>query len=132
NSSSKTEDVRFVKEWGGGSLYDVGCYPISAARMLLQAEPIAVSMHGMFVDTYGGVDMFASGMLEFPNQVGALIDCGMWAAFRNEIELIGTEGVIKIPHAFVPNNDLETAIYIEKNGQTTKYDASFENSYVLQ
>src|SRR5690606_16576478 len=60
NSSSKTEDVRFVKEWGGGSLYDVGCYPISAARMLLQAEPIAVSMHGMFVDTYGGVDMFAS------------------------------------------------------------------------
>ena len=132
NSSSNTKDVRYVKEWGGGSLYDVGCYPISAARLLLQAEPIAVCMQGKFVDTYGGVDMFASGLIEFPNDVGALIDCGMWAAFRNEIEVIGTEAVLKIPHAFVPQNDDQTAIFIEKDGQTTRYDATYINSYVLQ
>ena len=132
NSSSKTEDVRYVKEWGGGSLYDVGCYPISAARLLLQAEPIAATMQGLFSDTYGGVDMFASGLLEFPNQTAALIDCGMWAAFRNEIELIGTEGVIKIPHAFVPSNDDETAIYVEKNGETIRHAAPYINSYILQ
>lgn len=132
NSASKAEDVRFVKEWGGGALYDVGCYPISAARMLLKAEPTAVTMHGLFSDKHGGVDMFASGLLEFPNDIAALIDCGMWASFRNEAELVGTDGVIKIPHAFVPHNDEETAIFVEKNGQTIKYDAPFSNSYLLQ
>lgn len=132
NSSNNTEDVRYVKEWGGGALYDVGCYPISLARLLLQAEPIAVSMQGKFVEKYGNVDMFASGLLEFPNDVGALIDCGMWAAFRNEAEVIGTDGVIKIPNAFVPHNDEQTAIFVEKDGQITKYDASYTNSYILQ
>ena len=33
-------DVRSVREWGGGGLMDVGCYPISMARLAAGCEPI--------------------------------------------------------------------------------------------
>ena len=32
-------DVRLKPELGGGSIWDVGCYPISYARLLAGAEP---------------------------------------------------------------------------------------------
>ena len=33
-------DYRLIKEYGGGSLWDVGCYPISFARMVVGEEPV--------------------------------------------------------------------------------------------
>ena len=36
---SRAGDVRLKPELGGGSIWDVGCYPISYARMLVGAEP---------------------------------------------------------------------------------------------
>ncbi|MBL8061683.1 MAG: Gfo/Idh/MocA family oxidoreductase, partial [Anaerolineales bacterium] len=36
-------NYRFYKEMGGGSIWDVGCYPISYARMIVGAEPVEVS-----------------------------------------------------------------------------------------
>jgi len=83
-------DVRFKRAWGEGSIYDVGCYPISAARMLLNAEPTAATVHALLSPEHDDVDMMASGMLEFPGSVGLTFDCGMWAAFRNTLEVLGT------------------------------------------
>ena len=84
----------YTKEWGGGSIYDVGCYPISAARFLLDEEPTAVTAHAFFSPEHGNVDMMASGMMEFSNGVALTFDCGMWAEFRNELEILGSEGRI--------------------------------------
>ena len=35
-------NYRFIKEYGGGSIWDVGCYPISFARMIVGEEPAEV------------------------------------------------------------------------------------------
>ena len=35
-------DVRLNAEWGGGSIWDVGCYPISYARTIAGAAPPAL------------------------------------------------------------------------------------------
>lgn len=40
--ASGPEDYRWTAGIGGGALYDVGCYPISAARTAFGAEPRAV------------------------------------------------------------------------------------------
>lgn len=48
NNAADKGNVRYRKEWGGGSLYDVGVYPISAARMLLDQEPHAATVHALF------------------------------------------------------------------------------------
>ena len=39
---SRPNDVRLRPEWGGGCLWDVGCYPVSFARHLVGQEPLEV------------------------------------------------------------------------------------------
>ncbi|QJC52609.1 Gfo/Idh/MocA family oxidoreductase [Paenibacillus albicereus] len=112
NSAGSSGNVRFVKEWGGGGLYDVGCYPITAARLLLGAEPEAVTARALFSPEHGGVDMMASGLLEFPGGIAATFDCGMWGAYRNTLELLGTEGFLEVPSAFVAGTEGETGFYV--------------------
>ncbi|QYR23255.1 Gfo/Idh/MocA family oxidoreductase [Paenibacillus sp. sptzw28] len=103
NSAGNQANVRFRKEWGGGSIYDVGCYPISAARLLLGAEPEAATVHALLSPEHDHVDMMASGIIEFPGSVALTFDCGMWAAFRNTLEVLGTDGRIEVPSAFIGN-----------------------------
>ncbi|PAF11719.1 oxidoreductase, partial [Shouchella clausii] len=61
NNSKDKGNVRYKQEWGGGSLYDVGVYPISVARMLLDQEPQAATVHALFSEEHDNVDMMASG-----------------------------------------------------------------------
>ncbi|KAA9008404.1 Gfo/Idh/MocA family oxidoreductase [Paenibacillus spiritus] len=100
NDAEDTGNIRFRAEWGGGSIYDVGCYPMSAARFLLGAEPEAVTAHARFSPEHGGVDMMTSGLVEFPGGVSLIFDCGMWASNRQELEILGTTGRLYLPMPF--------------------------------
>ncbi|GEO24449.1 deoxyfructose oxidoreductase [Alicyclobacillus acidoterrestris] len=101
NNAADTANVRYRRAMGGGSLYDVGCYPISAARLLLDREPVAVTVQGFLSSQHDDVDMMAAGLLEFPGDVALLFDCGMWAASRNTLEIVGSVGRIELPYAFL-------------------------------
>ncbi|MFD1676165.1 Gfo/Idh/MocA family protein [Alicyclobacillus fodiniaquatilis] len=100
NNTGNRNNVRFKREWGGGSIYDIGCYPISAARLFLEQEPEAATVHAFFSDTHGDVDMMASGLIEFQGGVALTFDCAMWAAPRNTLEILGSEGCIYMSPAF--------------------------------
>ncbi|KAA0965595.1 Gfo/Idh/MocA family oxidoreductase [Sporosarcina sp. ANT_H38] len=128
NGAGDAGNIRFRKEWGGGSIYDVGCYPISAARLLLDEEPSAVTTHAFFSSDHGNVDMMASGMMEFSNGVALTFDCGMWAEFRNELEILGSKGRIVMKTAFLGDQSYE----IIKDGQTNKILDDNINPYALQ
>ena len=128
NGAQDTGNIRFTKEWGGGSIYDVGCYPISAARFLLDEEPSAVTAHALFSPDHGDVDMMASGIMEFSNGVSLTFDCGMWAEFRNELEILGSKGRILMKEAFLGDQSYE----IIKNGHTEKILEDNINPYALQ
>lgn len=132
NNAGDRGNVRYVKEWGGGSIFDVGCYPIHAARCLLRQEPEAVAAHGFFSPDHGGVDMVASGVVEFPDGVTFLFDCGMWAASRQNLEIVGTEGTIMLPAPFLPSFDQHAEVVVTtKTGARTEL-AGPANSYSLQ
>ena len=32
-------NVRYVAEWGGGAMFDIGCYQVTLSRMLFGEEP---------------------------------------------------------------------------------------------
>ncbi|MFC0329175.1 Gfo/Idh/MocA family protein [Paenibacillus sepulcri] len=101
NNAGDKGNVRYRREWGGGSLYDIGCYPISVARLILGAEPEAATVHALISPEHDEVDMMASGLLEFPGSVALTFSSGMWAAFRNPLEILGSDGWIEVPGAFV-------------------------------
>lgn len=93
-------DIRFIKEYGGGSLWDVGCYPISYARMVVGEEPAEV--FGSQVLGPGGCDESFYGQMRFGNGVHTQFDCGFNSQSRSYIEIIGTEGTIHVSNPFKP------------------------------
>jgi predicted dehydrogenase len=94
---TREDDPRWVPELGGGALLDVGCYCVSAARLLL-GEPDRV--HGEARIGRGGVDTQFAGTLRF-GAVTATFQCGLRSSFSNTLEVIGTEGILRVPSPFV-------------------------------
>ncbi|MEK3883549.1 Gfo/Idh/MocA family oxidoreductase [Paenibacillus sp. PL2-23] len=132
NNAGDAANVRYRKEWGGGSLYDVGCYPINAARLLMGQEPEAVTVQAHFSPEHDDVDMMASGLLEFEGGVSLTFDCGMWAAFRNPLEVLGTEGVIEVPSAFVTPEPGSGNFFVQTKEGRREVEVPHVNAYTLQ
>ncbi|MBM7839492.1 putative dehydrogenase [Alkalihalobacillus xiaoxiensis] len=105
NNAGDLDNFRVKKEYGGGSLYDIGVYPLSLARMIFGEEPEAITVHPLSPASHNHVDMSAAGLVEFANGRFLTFDCGMWAAFRNDAEILGTTGRIFIPNAFTGGSD---------------------------
>ncbi|HEY6962208.1 MAG TPA: Gfo/Idh/MocA family oxidoreductase [Gaiellaceae bacterium] len=91
-------DVRLDAGLGGGSLLDLGCYCISACR-LVAGEPERV--HGERYVGRGGVDDAFAAVLRFPNDVLGTFQCSFTSGPANRIEILGSDGSIVVPQAFV-------------------------------
>lgn len=87
-------NVRLGAELDGGSLMDVGCYTVSAARLIAGEEPDRV--HGEQLLGATGVDLRFSGLLRFPRGVTALIAAGFTMDHQG-LEVIGADGSILVP-----------------------------------
>ncbi|MCM3748799.1 Gfo/Idh/MocA family oxidoreductase [Paenibacillus pasadenensis] len=132
NSSGGREGFRFRQESGGGGLYDIGVYPITAARLLLGCEPEAATVHAFFSPDHGNVDMMASGLLEFPGGVGLTFDCGMWGASRNTLEVLGTDGIIEVPNAFVAWADRGANFFVTSKGSRREVEVPQVNHFTME
>lgn len=93
-------NFRSIKEMGGGSIWDVGCYPISFARMIVGEEPVEV--FGWQVEGPGGSEESFIGQMRFANGVHAQFDSGFKSPSRSYIEIVGSEAVLKISAPFKP------------------------------
>ncbi len=85
---------------GGGSIWDVGCYPISYARMIVGTEPLEV--FGWQAKGPTGIDETFVGQLRFADDVHAQFDCGFNSPSRSYIEIVGIQGTLNIPVPFKP------------------------------
>lgn len=72
---SRTNHWKQKKSMGGGSMYDMGVYPLNAARYVAGEEPIAVTAQQIInrPEIYTEVDEGMKYKLEFPG--GAVADC---------------------------------------------------------
>ena len=77
---------------GGGSLLDLGVYPISLATMLL-GQPTDV--YAAQIAGPGGVDQQMTVTLAYPEAL-ATLTCGFTGTGRNGAYLIGAEGFIEV------------------------------------
>lgn len=107
---SREGDIRMVKEFGGGSIWDVGCYPISYARTIVGAEPTEV--FGWQVSGQDGCDESFYGQMRFGNGIHMQFDCGFKSPLRSSMEFVGTEGTIRVPSPFKPG--LKSEIYLSR------------------
>lgn len=68
-ANHEPDNWRAVKKMGGGSLYDMGVYPMNAARYATGIEPVRVRAKQWSVrkDIYSDCDEYTDFELEFPN-----------------------------------------------------------------
>jgi D-xylose 1-dehydrogenase (NADP+, D-xylono-1,5-lactone-forming) len=106
-------DVRLSASLDGGALMDVGCYCVSAAR-LLGGEPELVS--GTQVMGGDGVDVAFSGWMRFPGDVIAHFDSGLILDDRFALEVVGEEASLFVAdpwHCVAPGIELRRAHDVE-------------------
>jgi predicted dehydrogenase len=121
---SRPGDVRLVATLGGGSLWDVGCYPVSMSRFLAGREPRVVA--GVQRLHASGIDEAFYGSLDF-GDVHAQFDCGFCAPFRTHLEVVGTTGAIAVSAPFKPG--LEETMVVTRDGETETVPVTGEPLY---
>lgn len=92
-------NIRLQPDLGGGSLLDVGCYPIYGIRWAMGAEPIRVWATARFLSD---CDIEMSGVLWFADGRTASFDCGFTHPLRQWLEIVGTTGTVTVDEMWVP------------------------------
>jgi len=106
-------DIRLLTELDGGSLMDVGCYCVHAARRFA-GEPERV--YAEPIRNGAGLDVRLAGTMLFPGGVVAHFDCGLDVPVREELELVGADGSLYLPdpwHATAPRLELRRGGRVE-------------------
>jgi D-xylose 1-dehydrogenase (NADP+, D-xylono-1,5-lactone-forming) len=121
-------DVRMRPELDGGALMDVGCYCVSASR-LLAGEPESAAGRQLLART--GVDVRFAGVLAFPG-VLAHFDCGFDLPRRSMLEVVGSEGQLEVEDPFLiarPGIELRRGDDLERIevAQADRYRLQLEN-----
>jgi predicted dehydrogenase len=95
-------DVRTKGELVGGALYDMGVYPINAARYLFRDEPdevFATCITGSD-GRFENVDQTTSAILRFPGGRVAQLTASLAAASVSSYRIVGTMGDLRVEPAF--------------------------------
>ena len=119
-------DVRLNPDWGGGSIWDGGCYPISYARSALGEEPLEVS--GWQVTGDSGIDATFAGQMRFRDDVIAQFDSSFVVPFRAYMEIVGGDGILSIPHPFKPG--INEKIYLTRDEQSETITIKGQELYI--
>jgi D-xylose 1-dehydrogenase (NADP+, D-xylono-1,5-lactone-forming) len=119
-------DVRLRRALDGGALMDVGCYCVSAARMIA-GEPEQV--HGEQVVGGDGVDVVFVGSLRFPGEVLAHFDAGLLLPGREELEVVGEEGVLHLADPWLCR---QPAIELRRGGRVERVAIEAADHYRLE
>ena len=107
-----TTNIRLQPAMGGGSLLDVGCYPVYGIRWAFRAEPVRAFARAQM---FNGVDVEMSGHLLFADGGVASFDCGFTLPYRPWMEIVGTKGSIRIPRMWLPH--AKATWEVELNGE---------------
>jgi predicted dehydrogenase len=107
-----SENIRMHAHLGGGFYYDALVYPLNAARMLAEAEPVSIECT-MRLDPETGVDVEDEAGLFFENGLVAEISGGFSDDYRSTYEVIGTRGSLRMERAYAVPKDMPVRIFLE-------------------
>jgi xylose dehydrogenase (NAD/NADP) len=123
---TRPDDYRHNFEMGGGSLWDVGSYPVSFARMIVGREPLEV--FGWQITGPGGADLTFVGQMRFPGDVYFQFDSGFQSPFHAFVEVVGAEATLNVPVPFKPGRDEK--IYLTREGKTETIRVRGQELYI--
>lgn len=117
---TRNGDVRLDPALGGGSLWDVGCYPVSYACLLAGAAPTEV--FGWQQTSTAGVDLEFAGMMRFGDGSVAQFDCGFTGPFRAEMIVVGRDAALRIERPFRTDDRSRLVLTTGDNEEALPFD----------
>src|SRR5215212_8090018 len=123
---SRAGDVRLDPELGGGSIWDIGCYPISYARTVVGAAPLEV--FGWQVTGPTGIDETFIGQMRFANDIHAQFDSSFVLPFQARMEIVGSEAALSIPAPFKPQ--IDENIHLTRGDKTESIKIQGQELYI--
>ena len=108
------DDIRNRPDIGGGGLMDIGCYPISLSRFLLDEEPNRVCGYAEF-DPHFKTDRLSAAILDFKSG-SASFTCSTQLAPYQRVQILGEGGRIEIEIPFNAPPDQPCKIWLQRGG----------------
>ena len=119
-------NIRMEPSLGGGSVWDVGCYPVNLIGMILQDEPVSVC--AIKTDSQG-VEYALDAVLKYKNGVICTMGSGFDSNAAQLTEITGTEGTLLVQDTF---DGTGMPILLYKNGTVTQIPVPDSKRYVLE
>jgi predicted dehydrogenase len=111
---------------GGGSIWDVGCYPISYTRSIVGKEPLEV--FGWQATGPTGIDQTFVGQMRFENDILAQFDSSFAVPLRWFMEIVGSNATLSVPSPFKPQTDEK--IYLTRDDKTETIEIPGQELYI--
>ncbi len=108
-------NIRNIAAFGGGALMDIGCYPISVARFLFDAEPDGIQAVA-HLDPVSGVDTLTSAIMRF-GTAHATFSVSTRTEPYQRVHVVGTQGRIEVEIPFNAPIDRPTRIFVTAGGR---------------
>ncbi len=124
------ESIVNKKEYGGGSLMDIGCYPISLSRFLFNAEPTKVYAN-IEVHPEFKTDTLGTAILEFEHGTSSFFSSTLMPD-NQQVEIFGTEGRIEFDIPFNPVADKPSKIWLCHGDQKEEILFDSCDQYTIQ
>lgn len=123
-------NVRVNASLGGGSIWDVGCYPVNLIGMIMKDEPVSVKTEKI---DFQGVDASLSSVLRYEDGTICTINCGFGAQGVNLTEISGEDGLMVIRNTFSDMDEPDPApILLIQNGAVTEIPVPAFHTYTME
>ena len=118
------ESRLYNRKLGGGSLLDVGIYPLYISLLTL-GLPVEISAKAAMTDT--GVDGYCSVSLKYENGATSNLVSAIQVNMPTEAHFYGSEGSLKLHHCFHQSEKVS----LKKDGQEHVFDRKYRgNGYI--
>lgn len=121
--------IRYQAALGGGSLSEVGCYPVRAAQEYLQ-PPVQVLGASLEFDRELGVDIAGVALLRDRQGVAAHCSFGMAHSYRSAYDIWGSKGRLVLDWAFTPSREARPVLRLQQQDRETRFVAPASDQFV--
>jgi predicted dehydrogenase len=123
-------NIRNLADIGGGGLMDIGCYCISLARFIFDADPQRV-LGILEYDPVFKTDRLASGVMDFGTGT-ATWTCSTQLADYQRVTIMGTEGRVEIEIPFNAPPDRPCRIWHQRGAKVEEIVFDVVDQYGIQ
>jgi predicted dehydrogenase len=125
------KNIRNIAEYGGGAILDIGCYTVSTARLLMQAEPLRVAA-SLTRDPVFKTDILSSALLDFGDGRVSTFTISTQMFPWQQVRVVGTGGTLAVEVPFNMYGDVPGRIHVCTGVGLRTVETEIADQYLLE